>query len=239
MKLILLLTILAIIPQGWSVEEQVEIHASLCPASPKELLELLERANGPAKQRNIWYLDHQNLSLNDSGKILRIRRDLNKNRVSITVKLRGQDEVNVMKPDIECEKDWYGEREKSSCSLDSSLPADEWEMAIQGKTSLITLFSSAQLHFLFENNAVINWNKLRIFGPIKAHIWKYDDRTLEIWSMSNQTKHFEIYEVSTRAPLKYAKEVQHSLYEYLIGRGVKLCSDHESKTRTVLEFLSH
>ncbi len=238
MKLVLFLILLSFNDLALSSEEQVEIHASLCPSSQSELLIQLERASGLIKQRNIWYLDHPDLSLNNSGKILRIRKDIDKNKVTITVKLRTQDELKFAKPEIDCEKDWYGEEKKSSCSLDSSLPAHEWDLALQGKTSLITLFSSTQLHFLFDNNVYVNWNHLKIYGNIEARIWKYDDKTLEIWSMSNRDKHFEVYEVSTRAPIKDAQKVQEKLFKDLILRGVKLCSSHESKTKTVLEFLS-
>lgn len=235
MKLILLAALFLLADLARSSHEQVEIHASLCPSSQDELLMQLEGLSQKPKERDIWYLDQEDLLLNNSGKILRIRKDLDKKKVTITVKLRGLDKLTLMKNEVDCEKDWYGEEEKISCSLNSSLPAQEWDRVIEGKTSLNSLFSSSQRDFL---NAAVDWERLKIFGPIRAHIWKFEDKTLEIWSLNNHGNKLDIYEASTRAPLASAKDTQAKLLEDLYHRGVELCSGHESKTRTVLEFLS-
>lgn len=238
MKLFLLYTLIFFCSSAWSAEEQVEIHASLCPSSQEELLIQLGREPVPTKSRDIWYLDYKNLSLNDSGKILRIRKDHGKDKVSVTVKLRGQIEQDFLKPDIDCEKDWYGFEVVSSCSLDSSLQSYEWDLAFEGQLPLTSLFSTSQLHFLTNDGGQVNFKELKIFGLIKAQIWKFDDKTLEVWSMESHGKHLEIYEISTRASLKEAKEVERRLYQDLNSLGVRPCTNHISKTRTVLEFLS-
>lgn len=238
MKFVLILALTFFNTYSWSSDEQVEIHASLCPSSQVELLTQLQRDPIPTKARDIWYLDHQDLSLNNSGKILRIRKDHGKNKISVTVKLRGKVDQDFLKQDVECEKDWYGKDEVSSCSLDSSAPSQDWDLALQGKLPLITLFSSPQLDFLFGNGTPFSLESLKMFGPIKAQIWKFDDKTLEIWSMKSHGRYLEIFEISTRASLKEAKDAQRKLYQDLNLLGVKFCTDHASKTRTVLEFLS-
>jgi hypothetical protein len=238
MKIILIFILSLINGLAWSSDEQVEIHATLCPSSPEELLIQLNRESTPPKTRDVWYLDYNNLSLNDSGKILRVRKNDNKDKVSVTVKLRGEKELGFRQTVVECEKDWYGDEQKSSCSLDSSVLAQQWESTLQGELPLVTLFSSPQLHFLSNSATDIHWEKLKILGVIKVQIWKFNDKTLEFWSMSSHKEHLKIFEISIRAPKDKAMEAQRTLYRDLDELNVKLCSDHSSKTRTALEFLS-
>jgi hypothetical protein len=111
-----------------------------------------------------------------------------------------------------------------------------------GTQALSKLFSKEQRSF-FSANApeAIDLDELAVLGPINVLKLKFSpkgyDRRLvaELWLYPDNTR---ILELSTKCKPEEAFQIAAEVRAFLIGNGVNLEGEQQTKTRTALEFYS-
>ena len=111
-----------------------------------------------------------------------------------------------------------------------------------GTRAIRTLYSKEQRRFFAANTTGdIELDDLSILGPITILKLKFRPKKLgrrmvaELWHYPDGS---QILELSTKCAPAEAFQVAAESRAYLIGRGVDLSGDQQTKTRTALEYFS-
>jgi hypothetical protein len=227
--------------------DAVEIKLTIAP--DQELL--AERAmNVSQEAADVWrvyFYDTPNLELFKAGVVLRARLQKDDDDDS-TVKFRAVDAAAV--PDnwqrsrgFKREADWVGDHVVCSASLTVQQKRDEIDDVAEGKRAIGKLFSKDQEKFLREfYQGPIDFNQLRVFGPIRVLRWKpkHDtfphELTLEEWRLPNGV---DMVEVSIKAPPNEAVQAREQFEAHLRALGLNPeGSSKDTKTRSALEYFA-
>lgn len=171
-------------------------------------------------------------------------RDKGKKETETTVKFRPDDQSKA--PDLELptkpekETEWLiGKRKNLSYSLKQEIKGTE--LLENPAKNLAALFSNEQKAF-FKLIMLEEFDpgKLKVFGPILAEIWEWqepppidDEVSAELWKLGDE----QILEVSRKTK---AKNLEEKATEFAAAseKRVTVDADPESKTRKALKYYS-
>ena len=204
------------------------------------------------EERNIYFLETDDMELSRRGIILRLRETPGK-RDESTVKLRGEEAALL--PDAEfpvidsngeeskAEKDRViGGKEARSFSITAKQQEGEVAELRKGKRELKELLSKQQEKFLNEYGKGVDWQKARLLGPVKTEKWKFapngfpHELTAELWLLPG-CEQDQMLEFSTKVDESDAAQAEEDLLELMKKKQVGLSRSPESKTQTVLKCL--
>ena len=203
-------------------------------------LKLTEPAN---KHYQIYFIDTADFSLNQAGLILRLR-DKGKGKTETTVKFRPEDPLKPIDqkwlPKLAREPEWLvGKGENLSYSLEQEITGTE--LLRKPADNLAALFSAEQKEFFkLVMNEEFDPAKLKVFGPIAAEIWEWDEPAVgdkvsaELWKLGET----QIFELSRKTKPHGLKKKADDFEQAFRNKGIAVDPDPESKTRKALEYYS-
>jgi hypothetical protein len=129
-----------------------------------------------------------------------------------------------------------------SGSIKRALPPNAVKAVIAGERAIRKLFSKEQRAF-YEANAPegVELDDLSVLGPIFVLKLKFSPEgsprplVAEMWFYPDGSR---ILELSTKCAPAEAFQVAAETRAYLLGRGVELVGEQQTKTRTALEFFA-
>jgi hypothetical protein len=210
---------------------------------------------GDGQQRRIGFLEDRQggpatLPLLDAGVVLRVRENAGGDDDS-TVKFRPCVPSQAGEPDpsdenVTVEEDWAGTRRVLAASCRADRPAGRVAAAWDGDEPLRRLFSGDQERYLAAGTlgAGIDLDELTLLPPIAATRWKgvtvgrVDAVVAERWQVGD----LDFLELSIRveatAAVRDAERAKDALEAGVRDAGLRVPTEQETKTRTVLEFLT-
>jgi hypothetical protein len=243
--------VLAIVLACLATADEVELKFVVKEAEiPQALTTFTQGKDG--EERNIYFLERDDMALSQKGIILRLRENPGK-RDDSTVKLRGNEAAEL--PDAEfprtetreeeskLEKDKViGGKEARSFSITVKQREGEVVDLRKGKRELKDLFSDKQASFLGKYAQGVDWHKARLLGPVKTEKWKVDPDgfrhklSAELWHLPG-CEQKQMLEFSTKVDESDATEVERDLIELMKKKQVEQSQSPESKTQAVLKCL--
>jgi hypothetical protein len=221
--------------------EGVEIKATI-PHSQVDLAMKLYKLKMDDNERFIYFFDTPDLELFETGIIARARRIVGCEHDS-TIKFRP-----VMPESIpalwrkysgfKLEADASDKGVVKSASLTMPVNKGLIKRVAAGKEPIASLFSQEQLLFLLSMaNKKIDYDKVVVFGPMRAWRWKYNDPALpwpltgELWQREDGAR---IFEVSIKVPVIQAAAASAGFMAFLGEVGAERDSGQQAKTRWAL-----
>jgi hypothetical protein len=199
-----------------------------------------------AQIRQVFFFDTPDLSLYETGVVVRARR----------VQQKGDDSVVKLRPVVPAELPADVRRSAAfgvevdampggfvcSGSMKGALGASRVRDAVAGKRPFRKLFSKEQRAFYAQNAPDgIALDDLSVLGPIFVLKLKFAPQgyarkmVAEMWLYPDNSR---ILELSTKCLPSEAFQVAAEARAYLTERGVDLSGEQETKTRKALEFFS-
>jgi hypothetical protein len=225
----------------------VEIKITVRPDQELLAERAMDVSEDTADVRRVYFYDTPDLDLFKSGVVLRARL-LKDGDDDSTVKFRAVEAASVpeswqQSKGFKLEADWVGDQVVSSASLTALQRRDEIDEVAGGKRAIGKLFSNDQEQFLSEfYKGLLDFNELRIFGPIRVLRWKQKhetfphELTLEEWRLPNGE---DLVEVSIKAPPNKARQARGEFDAHLRALGLNLGdAPQDTKTRTALEYFA-
>jgi hypothetical protein len=226
--------------------DSLELKLTIPESDQRSAVQALDMDPLDGELRQVYFFDTPDLSLFEQGVVVRARRVQKKGDDSV-VKLRpvvpGELPDSLRKsPNLVVEVDAMPGGFVCSASLKRDLGATPVREAAAGKRALSKLFSKEQRAFFAEHAPdVIELDKLAVMGPINVLKLKFSpeghDRRLvaEMWLYPDNTR---ILELSTKCKPSEAFQVAAETRAFLLGRGIDLSGEQQTKTRTALEFFA-
>ncbi|WP_291426582.1 hypothetical protein [Deinococcus sp.] len=222
-----------------SVTVQVESKWTLRDDQAAAARSKLNLYSSNAEQRTMYFYDTWNLDLYRQGLIMRARKVKDGDDES-TVKFRPmtvKEAGNYLNySGFKCEIDAVGTNQVSSCSFSTVQPTGQIDAVRDGFLSIKSLFSSNQEAFA-TLKVPVNWSTLQVLGPTPAQVWKKSvsslayPYTVEQWTLPSGAV---VTEVSTRTSQADASSSSVALKNYLMGKGLVISTDQETKTQRTL-----
>ena len=235
---------LEIDPAFGSVEMKITARAK----DEDEVLEALERADVEPEGREVYFVDTTELTLFEAGIVLRARL-IHDGADDSTVKLRPVDPTSIRErwksdPQLELEVDAVGDRYVTSAKLSAEQDRGEIEDVVKGVRGVRTLFSSDQEEFLGDHapgGAVVDWDRLRLLGPVQVHKWELEPKelgyevTVEEWVLPDRS---DLVEISIKVDPNEAVEANERFVDFLRSRGFDSEGEQQTKTKAALEYFT-
>lgn len=196
------------------------------------------------EERYIYFFDTPELELNKSGIIARARRIVGDQHDS-TVKFRpvAPDQVAAKWRtfrDFKIEADASEKGVTKSASFSMPVPKGRIKKIASGAGPIGELFTKDQQAFLLGMaNRKIDYSRMMVFGPIRAHRWKFDDPgcpwsiTAEVWVRGDGAR---MMEASIKAPVVQAAAAMGGFVAFLAEFGAERDTEEQAKTRWALEY---
>lgn len=226
--------------------DSVELKLTVPESSQRSAVQALGLDPLEAQIRQVFFFDTPALALNKSGVVVRARRAQRKGEDSV-VKLRPvvPDELPAelrTSPNVTVEVDAMPGGYVCSASLKSAVKEGNVREAVSGERPLRKLFSKEQRTFYEEHApAGVAIDDLAILGPIfvlklKSAAGERGRRLVtEMWLYPDGTR---ILELSTRCATSEAFQAAAESRAFLVGRGIDLSGEQQTKTRKALDFFS-
>jgi hypothetical protein len=226
--------------------DSVELKLTVPESDQRSAVDALDMDPLNGQLRQVYFFDTPDLALYEQGVVARARR----------VQKKGDDSVVKLRPVVPTELP--GSLRKSSnlgvevdampggfvcsASLKHAPTTGPVRETCAGKHPISRLFSKEQRAF-FSAHAPkgIELDDLAVLGPINVLKLKFSpagyERRLvaELWLYPDNTR---ILELSTKCKPTEAFQVAAETRAFLLGRGVNLSGEQQTKTRTALEFFS-
>jgi hypothetical protein len=226
----------------------VEMKITARAKDEDEVLEALEQAHVEPEARDVYFFDTTDLALFEAGIVLRARL-IHDGADDSTVKLRPVDSKSIGErwkadPQLEFEVDAVGDSYVSSAKLSADQDRGEIDEVARGVRSVRSLFSSDQEQFLGDHapgGAAVDWDRLRVLGPVDVHKWEFEPKeldyevTVEQWVLPDRS---DLVEVSIKVDPNEAVEANERFVAFLRSRGFDTEGEQETKTRTALEYFT-
>jgi hypothetical protein len=143
-------------------------------------------------------------------------------------------------PKLAREPEWLvGKGENLSYSLEQEITGTE--LLRNPADNLATLFSTEQKAFFkLVMNEEFDPAKLKVFGPIAAEIWEWDEPAVEdkvsaeLWKLGDN----QIFELSRKTKSDGLKKKAEKFEKAFQSKGIAVDPNPESKTRKALEYYS-
>jgi hypothetical protein len=227
--------------------DSVELKLTVPEPHQRSAIAALDLDPLQAQIRQVFFFDTPKLALDAKGIVVRARRIQGKGGDSV-VKLRPvtpselpaelrrsgafRVEVDALPGGFVC-----------SATLKGSPDADEVLQATSGKLPLRKLFSKEQRQFYAEHAPDgITLDDLRVLGPIFVLKLRLEPPELEgrrvvveMWIYPDGSR---ILELSTRAATSEVFQVAAESRAFLLGRGIDLSGEQETKTRKALRYFT-
>lgn len=226
--------------------DSVELKLTVPEQNQRSTIRALKLDPLEAQIRQVFFFDTPDLALNERGVVVRARRIQGKASDSV-VKLRPVVPAELpdslrASPSFGVEVDAMPGGYVCSGSLKGKLSPDAVLEAVGGKTKLRKLFSKEQRAF-FEAHAPdgLGLDDLSVLGPIFVLKLNFTPEELgrrmvgELWLYPDGSR---IVELSTKCKPTEAFQVAAEARAFLVGRGVDLAGEQQTKTKTALEFFS-
>jgi len=226
--------------------DTVELKHSVAETDHRKTISALEMDPLDAQIRQVFFFDTPDLTLDSHGVVVRARRIQGKGDDSV-IKLRPVVPAELPKslrssPEFGVEVDAMPGGFVCSGTLKRLLPESPVKATIAGEAPIRKLFSKEQ-RALFEEHAPegLTLDDLSVLGPIFVLKLKYvppgftRKLVAELWLYPDDRW---IFELSTKWAPTEAFQVAAEARAFLIGHGVDLGSEQQTKTRTALEFFA-
>ena len=226
--------------------DKVEIKVTLRPDQELKGLRVMELNVDTAEVRKIYFFDTPDLTLFNSGVILRARLVKGGDDDS-TVKIRAGERPQVS-PEwqalegFKLEADLTGDRLVYSASLSAPQKSEEIADAAKGERPIQKLFFREQERFLAQYSKVpVVFAALRVLGPIQVLRWKWvpkdfgQEVTVEEWRLPDGE---DLLEVSIKVDSDGAENAQKAFDGHLRKHGLDPAGAQETKTRTALQYFA-
>jgi hypothetical protein len=208
--------------------EGVEIKATI-PHSQVDLAMKLYKLKMGDNERFIYFFDTPDLELFETGIIARARRIVGCDHDS-TIKFRP-----VVPESIPALWRKYSGFKIEADASDKGVV----KRVAAGKDPIASLFTQEQLLFLLSMaNKKIDYEKVVVFGPMRAWRWKYNDPALpwpltgELWQREDGAR---LFEVSIKVPVVQAAAATAGFMAFLGEVGAERDSGQQAKTRWALQ----
>src|SRR5215470_4542010 len=196
------------------------------------------------QERYIYFYDTPDLDLNRAGIITRARRVVG-NEHDSTVKFRPviPDQVAAKWrtfPLFKIEADASEKGIVKSASFSMQVPKGVIKRIASGDKPIGELFTKDQQAFLLGMaNRNIDFTKLHVLGPLRAHRWKFEDPgcpwpiTAELWVREDGAR---LMEASIKTPVVQAAAAMAGFIAFLAEFGAERDMEEQAKTRWSLEY---
>jgi hypothetical protein len=196
------------------------------------------------EERYVYFFDTPELDLHRAGIIARARRVVGDQHDS-TVKFRPVIPEQVPAkwrtfPLFKIEADASEKGVTKSASFSMPVEKGVIKRIAAAKKSIGELFTKDQQAFLLGMaNRRIDFARMVVFGPLRAHRWKFDDPgcpwpiTAELWEREDGAR---LMEASVKAPAVQAAAALGGFMAFLAEFGAERDVDEQAKTRWALEY---
>jgi hypothetical protein len=196
------------------------------------------------EERYIYFYDTPELDLHRSGIITRARRVVGDQHDS-TVKFRPVNPDLVAArwhafPDFKIEADASEKGVTKSASFSMPVAKGIIKKIAAGAMPIGDLFTKEQQAFLLGMaNRKIDYSRMMVFGPIRAHRWKFDDPgcpwplTAELWEREDGAR---MMEASIKAPAVQAAAALGGFMAFLAEFGAERDTEEQAKTHWALDY---
>jgi hypothetical protein len=189
---------------------------------------------------HVYFFDTDTLELLQQGVIVRVRQGASND---LTVKVRVPEgsarlESSQLREHFPCEIDWTGSGENTSYSLARTYKtAQVPEMG----NDISSLLSPSQERLLRDARVSIDWTQVKRIADVTATKWEttvhspFRKLALELWEWPAG----KILEISTKVSPDAGSRKYAELQQLANMKGLTLSAEQGTKTKTVLETLSH
>lgn len=227
-------------------DEKAEIKLLVAPAGIDKAIKALPLASLEPKHYRVYFADTKDLRLIGRGVILRLRDKGKKDpETETTVKFRPDDQSKA--PDLQLPKEPKKETEwliKKGQNVSYSLKNEikGTELLDNPDKNLNTLFSDEQKAFFkLVMNEEFDPATLKVFGPIAAEIWEWDEPAVgdkevsaERWKLGDN----QVFELSRKTKPDDLQKKAEKFEKAFRDKGIAVDPAPESKTRKALEYYS-
>jgi len=196
------------------------------------------------EERYIYFYDTPELDLHRAGIITRARRVVG-DRHDSTVKFRPVIPDQVASKwrtfrDFKIEADASEKGVTKSASFSMPVAKGVIKRIAAGDRPIVELFTKDQQTFLLGMaNRNIDFSRMLVFGPLRAHRWKFEDPgcpwpiTAEVWVREDGAR---MMEASIKAPVVQAAAAMGGFMAFLAEFGAERDTEEQAKTRWALEY---
>jgi hypothetical protein len=226
--------------------QSVELKLSVPDADRRSAVNALGIDPLAAQIRQVYFFDTPDLTLNEHGVVVRVRRVQAKPADAI-IKLRPIDPDDIpagtlKSPDFGVEVDAMPGGFVCSGTMKSELDDASVRDALAGNRPLRKLFSKAQRD-LYARNAPtgLSFDSLVALGPINVLKLKFTPKDFnrrvvaELWNYPDGSR---LLELSTKCAPDEAFEVAAETKVFLAGHGIDLSATQETKTKRALHYFA-
>jgi hypothetical protein len=222
----------------------IEIKATIPESQVDSTLARFGLTIANDQERYIYFYDTADLDLNKAGIITRSRRVVGDQHDS-TVKFRPviPDQVAAKWrtfPYFKIEADASEKGVVKSASFSMPVKKGVIKRIAAGDMKIGELFTKDQQGFLLGMaNRNVDFSKMLVFGPLRAHRWKFEDPgcpwpiTAEVWVREDGAR---LMEASIRAPVIQAAAALAGFMAFLAEFGAERDLEEQAKTRWALEY---
>jgi hypothetical protein len=227
--------------------DSVELKLTIPDGEGRHTINALDLDPLDAQIRQVVFFDTPELTLNSHGLVVRARRIQNSSDDSV-IKLRpvvpsDLPEELRRSSDFVVEVDAMPGGYVCSASFKGKVPrGDGVKQAIKGDQQIRKLFSKQQRAFYAEHAPEgLALDDLTPLGPITILKLKFESQgferpmVAELWFYPDGSR---ILELSTKCEPANAFQVAASARAHLMGKGINLAGEQQTKTRTALEFFA-
>ena len=222
----------------------IEIKATIPESQVDSTLARFGLTIAHDQERYIYFYDTADLDLNKAGIITRSRRVVGDQHDS-TVKFRPviPDQVAAKWRtfrDFKIEADASEKGVVKSASFSMPVRKGLIKRIAAGNLEIAELFTKDQQAFLLGMaNRNVDFSKMLVFGPLRAHRWKFEDPgcpwpiTAEVWVREDGAR---LMEASIKAPVVQAAAALAGFMAFLAEFGAERDMEEQAKTRWALEY---
>lgn len=224
--------------------DAIEIKMTVQDAQVDEALNRYGLNIDNDEERYIYFFDTPDLVLFEAGMLARARRIVGEPHDS-TVKFRPVLPATIPErwravDGFKLEADASETGVMKSASLTTGVPKGLIKQVVAGNKPIEKLFTREQEEFLSSiGGRPIDYRRLRVFGPLQAHRWKFEDpacpweMTAELWKRADGAR---LMELSIRAPVVQAAVAIAGFAAHLAEIGAERDLAQQSKARWALQY---
>jgi hypothetical protein len=224
--------------------DSVELKLTIPDTDQRSAVQALGMDPLDAQIRQVYFLDTPDLALNAVGVVTRVRRVQKRGDDSV-VKLRPVVPGDLPKklrssPDLGVEVDAMPGGYVCSASFKGGFGPEAVKEAVAGKRPIRKLFSKQQRAFYTAHAPEgLELDSLSLLGPLNVLKLRFApkgfDRKLvaEMWFYPDASR---ILELSLKCTPPEAVQVASDTRSFLVGRGVDVSGEQQTKTKTALSY---
>lgn len=216
-----------------------EVQINLC-STLEQAVEALKLKPVSAERYEVWYIETADLALFRKGVVVRLR--IKADATELTLKFADQDCARISARLLpagqsKCEYDVRSGLGTGAVSISKRLDDAQVQTLVEDPTALTAVLSPAQIEYLHQIDGA--WPlppPLKRMGPARVQPYrrKGHDYVVEAWQFPSGWRFLEI---SQKARLADAPDVNRDLEARLARHQVAMCADQGSPARAKLEDL--